>query len=74
MGRFAAALFSLVVPGIGQFYNGYFWKALAFLTIGLILVFVTSGAGLLIWNPIAAIEAFISGGNRSRRWVSRVVA
>jgi TM2 domain-containing membrane protein YozV len=72
VGRFTAALFSLIVPGIGQFYNGYFWKALAFLVVGLILVFVTSGVGLLVWNPIAAIEAFIGGGKRNKKLMSRI--
>ncbi len=58
-----AAVLSLVIPGVGQFYNGEFWRGLFWLIItpGL---WIGSG-GLLGWicHVIAAIPAY----TRARR-------
>ena len=53
-----AAVLSLIVPGVGQFYNGAFWRGIFWLIItpGL---WIGSG-GLLGWicHVIAAITAY----------------
>jgi len=53
-----AAVLSLIIPGVGQFYNGDFWR-------GLIWLIVTPGlwigsGGLLGWicHVVAAIAAY----------------
>jgi len=53
-----AAVLSLIIPGVGQFYNGTFWRGIFWLIItpGL---WIGSG-GLLGWicHVIAAITAY----------------
>ncbi len=53
-----AAVLSLVIPGVGQFYNGTFWRGLFWLIITL-GVWIGSG-GTLAWicHVIAAITAY----------------
>jgi TM2 domain-containing membrane protein YozV len=59
----AAAVLSLLIPGVGQFYNGEFWR-------GIFWLIVTPGlwigtGGLLGW--IAHIVAAITAYKRAER-------
>ena len=62
-----AAVLSLLIPGVGQFYNGDFWR-------GIFWLIVTPGfwigsGGLLGWiaHVIAAVTAY-----RRAQWKNRV--
>ena len=61
-----AAVLSLIVPGIGQFYNGTFWRGLFWLIVtpGL---WIGSG-GLLGWicHVIAAYTAYSRAVKKNR--------
>ncbi len=62
----AAAVLSLLIPGVGQFYNGDFWRGLFWLIVtpGL---WIGSG-GLLGWicHVIAAITAYNRAGLKNQ--------
>lgn len=62
----AAAVLSLVIPGVGQFYNGDFWRGVFWLIVtpGL---WIGSG-GLLGWvcHVIAAVTAHKRAGRKNR--------
>jgi TM2 domain-containing membrane protein YozV len=61
-----AAVLSLIVPGVGQFYNGEFWRGIFWLIVtpGL---WIGSG-GVLGWvcHVIAAITAYKRAERRNR--------
>ena len=66
----SAAVLSLLIPGVGQFYNGDFWR-------GVIWLIITPGfwigsAGLLGWicHVIAAITAYKRAELKNRQAVS----
>ena len=55
MGKWTAAILSLLIMGLGQFYAGHFWRALAwFFGSVIIVVSITmlTGFGGLIIGPI----------------------
>jgi len=65
MGKITAAILSLLVAGLGQFYAGQFWRACAWffgaIILGTILVVITGGVGIILLPlvPIAsAIDAY----------------
>lgn len=62
----AAAVMSLILPGIGQFYNGDFWRGIFWLIVtpGL---WIGSG-GLLGWicHIVSAITAYNRAGFKNR--------
>ena len=61
-----AAVLSLVIPGVGQFYNGTFWRGIFWLIVTLGL-WIGSG-GILGWicHVIAAMTAY----NYAKRSIS----
>ncbi|OPY56544.1 MAG: hypothetical protein A4E49_00220 [Methanosaeta sp. PtaU1.Bin112] len=55
MGKWTAAILSLLVIGLGQFYAGHFWRAVAwFFGTALIVALLTmlTGIGVFIVAPI----------------------
>ena len=64
-----AAVLSLLIPGIGQFYNGDFWRGVFWLIIT--PGFWIGSAGLLGWicHIIAAITAYKRAELKNRQAV-----
>jgi TM2 domain-containing membrane protein YozV len=65
-----AAVLSLLIPGVGQFYNGDFWRGVFWLVIT--PGFWIGSAGLLGWicHVIAAITAYKRAELKNRQAVS----
>ena len=65
-----AAVLSLLIPGIGQFYNGDFWRGIFWLIIT--PGFWIGSAGLLGWicHVIAAVTAYKRAEHKNRQAVS----
>ena len=65
-----AAVLSLLIPGVGQFYNGDFWRGVFWLIIT--PGFWIGSAGLLGWicHVIAAITAYKRAELKNRQAVS----
>ena len=60
MGKKTAAILSLLIVGLGHFYAGHFWRALAWFFGAMLIVsalMVTTGIGGLIAVPIIWIIA-----------------
>ena len=53
-----AAVLSLVIPGVGQFYNGTFWRGIFWLIVTLGLWIGSGGTLAWICHVIAAITAY----------------
>jgi TM2 domain-containing membrane protein YozV len=53
-----AAVLSLVIPGVGQFYNGTFWRGIFWLIVTLGLWIGLGGTLAWISHIIAAITAY----------------
>ena len=66
MGKKTAAILSLLIIGLGQFYAGHFWRAMAWF-FGSILVVATltmaTGIGGLIAAPIIWIACALDAYN-----------
>jgi len=53
-----AAVLSLVIPGVGQFYNGTFWRGIFWLIVTPSLWICSGGTLGWIFHIIAAITAY----------------
>jgi TM2 domain-containing membrane protein YozV len=58
MGKLTAAILSLIVPGLGQFYSGRIWRGLAVFMLTGVVGFLTGGIGLAAMMIIAAVDAY----------------
>ena len=57
-----ALILSLVFFSIGgQFYNGQYVKGLVMISVAFVVSFVTFGVALLIWWPVAVVDAYRIG-------------
>jgi hypothetical protein len=56
MGKKTAAVLSLLITGLGQFYAGHFWRAVAWFFGGIFIVaaltFLTGIGGIIAWAVI----------------------
>lgn len=53
-----AAVLSLIIPGVGQFYNGYFWRGIFWLVVTPGLWIGTGGLFGWICHVISAVTAY----------------
>ena len=62
-----AAVFSFFIPGLGQIYNGEFWKALGFIVASIVCALLSPVViGLVIIIPVC-IWAIIDAYNSAER-------
>jgi TM2 domain-containing membrane protein YozV len=59
MGKITAAVLSILIPGLGQFYAGRLWRGLGIFFATGIVGLLTGGFGLPIMYLIAALDAYL---------------
>jgi len=63
-----AAVVSVIIPGVGQFYNGDNKKGGVMLVVAIVLAFLTGGLGwlpLVVWS---AIDAYRVADGKGKTW------
>ena len=65
-----AAVLSLIIPGIGQFYNGDFWRGIFWLIVTPGMCIGTGGLFGWVCHVIAAITAYKRAIHKNRYLVA----